>query len=107
MSSDKSIIFLKSPKITKPINNSFRSSLYESSLKRLKQQRMAILNETLIPRIKEPRKKTYQSLEEEAIRRVLQEGKELKQQYLPIVNRLAEQTMRHKYHSIKIDKKIE
>ena len=64
------MVFIKLPKKPQPYSNSFRSSLYESSLKRLKQQKVTLLKDTLMPRLS-PAQKTYQSIEEEAIKRAL------------------------------------
>lgn len=52
MSENKSIIFIKLPKKSQKQPNSFKASLYESSLKRLKQQRVTLIKETAIPTIK-------------------------------------------------------
>jgi hypothetical protein len=62
MSSNKSIVFIRMPKKPQPYTNSFRSSLYESSLKRLKQQKVTLLRDSIIPNIRN--KRNYQTLEE-------------------------------------------
>lgn len=71
MSENKSIIFIKLPNKNYNQINSFRSSLYESSLKRLKQQKVTLLKESVIPSINSRR--TYETFEEEAIRRALRD----------------------------------
>ncbi len=57
MSTNKSIIYIKLPKKTQKTNNFFRSHLYESSLKRLKQQKVTIIKQDKIPSI--ANKKTF------------------------------------------------
>lgn len=63
MSTNKSIIFIKLPKKNIQNINNFRSSLYEASIKRLKQQRSNHNKDLKIPSIA-PRKKNFQEFEE-------------------------------------------
>ena len=51
MSTNKSIIYIKLPKKAQKNNSFFKSHLYESSLKRLKQQKVTIFKEDKIPPI--------------------------------------------------------
>ncbi len=86
MSENKSIIFIKLPNKNYNQINSFRSSLYESSLKRLKQQKVTLLKESVIPSINSRR--TYETFEEEAIRRALRDTGHKKKSTLPNLHKL-------------------
>jgi hypothetical protein len=58
MSTNKSIIYIKLPKKSHQNVNNFRASLYEASIKRLKQQKSNHSKDVKIPQI-HPKKKKF------------------------------------------------